>query len=144
LPDATLGEVMTALTAQLQTTLDPLIEDLQVTPTMTFNPTPPSIDIYPSDPFQEQIAFGSRQVEVFFDVRARVSTAENEGGQDLLLSMMDPGAAPSVVRAIAANRTLGGKVQDAVVEPPSNFGAYVDPGGAGALLGCTWRARVIL
>lgn len=136
---------MDALADQLQTELDPAVETLQVTPRMTFNPTPPTIDIYPSDPFQEQVAFGLRQVEVFFDVRARVSTAEHEGGQDLLLSMMDPAAASSVAAAISADRTLGGTVQDAQPGPPSNFGAYIDPGpNSAALLGCTWRTRVIL
>jgi hypothetical protein len=136
---------MDALADQLQTALDPVIEKLQVTGRMTFNPTPPAIDIYPGDPFQEQISFGARQVMVFFDVRARVSTAEHEGGQDLLLSMMHPSDAASVVGAIASDRTLGGKVQDAFPEPPSNFGAYVDAGpGSHALLGCTWRTRVIL
>lgn len=145
MPSPTLGEVMDALAAQLQTKLDPAIDTLQVISRLTFNPTPPAIDIYPSDPFQEQTAFGMRQVEVYFDVRARVSTAENEGGQDLLLEMMDPAASTSVAAAIAADRTLGGKVQDAVAEGPSNFGAYVDPGAtAQALLGCTWRTRVIL
>jgi hypothetical protein len=142
--DATLGEVMDALAAQLDSELAPLIEDLQVTGRMTFNPTPPSIDIYPSDPFQEQIAFGGRQVAAFFDVRARVSTAEHEGGQDFLLSMMDPRADTSVYQALVKDKTLNSTVQDVSVEPPSNFGAYVDPGGAGALLGCTWRTRVIL
>jgi hypothetical protein len=145
LPDPTIAEVMDALAEQIQTGLDPAVETLQVTPRMTFNPTPPSIDIYPSDPFQERLAFGLGEVEVFFDVRARVSTAEHEGGQDLLLSLMDPAALTSVAAAISADRTLGGAVQDAQAESPSNFGAYVDPGpNSTALLGCTWRTRVIL
>jgi len=145
LPDPTIAEVMDALAEQLQSELDPAVDLLQVTGRLTFNPTPPAIDIYPSDPFQEQLAFGGRQVEVFFDVRARVSTAEHEGGQDLLLSMMDPAATTSVAAAISSDRTLGGTVQDAAAESPSNFGAYVDPGpNSQALLGCVWRTRVIL
>jgi hypothetical protein len=61
----------------------------------------------------------------------------------LLLSMMDPAATTSVALAITEDETLGGVVEFAGVEPPTEFGAYTDPGGSGALLGCTWRVRVM-
>ena len=141
---------MDALAAQLQSqlcssgTADPLIEQLQVDGRLVFNPTPPAIDIYPSDPFQEGLTFGTGNNELFFTVRARVSTAEHEGGQDLLLSMMDPEATTSVLQAIVSNRTLSNTVERvAGVEGPSAFGVFSDAGGTGNLLGCTWRVRVI-
>jgi hypothetical protein len=142
--DPTLIEVMDAIAARLDTVLSPLLPDLSIYARLTFNPTPPAIDIYPGDPFQEQSAFGKGSVDTWFVVRARVSTAEHEGAQDLLLSLMDPRATTSVVQAIAGANTLSGKVQHADVEPPSDFGAFVEPGSQGALLGCTWRTRVIL
>ncbi len=135
---------MDALAAQLTSVLVPVVPDLQVTGRMNLNPTPPSIDIYPGDPFQEPSGFGGLDTNVNFVVRARVTTVEHEGAQDVLLELMDPTASTSVVQAIAANSTLSGAVQQAVCDPPSDFGAYVEPSGQGALLGAVWQTRVIL
>ncbi len=143
--DATLLEVMDALATQLQTQLDPGEDDFQVVGRMMFNPTPPAIDIYPAaDPFQEPSGFGGQDTTINLIIRARVSTVEHEGAQDTLLAFMDPGGANSVVRAVAYDRTLSGTVQDAVCDPPSDFGAFLEPIGTGALLGCTWTARITL
>jgi hypothetical protein len=144
---ASLTEIMDALASQIDSrlvgTADPLIEGLQVDGRMVFNPTPPSVDVYPADPFQEGLAFGKGNNEVFLTVRARVSTAEHEGGQDLLLSMMDPEATTSMAQAILFDRTLGAKVERVNVTGPSAFGVFPDAGGSGsALLGCTWTVRV--
>lgn len=145
MPDLSLPEVMDALADQLSDVLGDVIENLQVCGRLMFNPTIPSIDIYPADPFQEQRAFGERRVQVFFEVRARVTTADNVAGQDLLLSMMDPRAPESVVAALVANRNLDGTVENVSVSPPSNYGLFVDPGDTeGGYLGCTWRTGVIL
>jgi hypothetical protein len=147
MPDPSLSDVMEAIADQITSDLGgatPVIAKLQVTPRLTFNPTPPAIDIYPSDPFQEQMAFGGRNVQVFFSVRARVSPADQAAGQDLLLSMMDPRADTSVVAALLSDRTLSGKVQHVHVEPPSDYGLFVDPGQQEGLLGCVWRTGVVL
>src|SRR6188472_507073 len=103
---------MDALASQIETELGPLIENLQVEGLLVPSPTPPSIDIYPGDPFQELLTFGLSD-ELFFTVRARVHTADNEAGQKLLLSMMDPSAATSIAQSIHGDRTLGGKVGQA-------------------------------
>lgn len=136
-----LAETMDAIAARLDAELvgaDPDLADLQVYGRLVFNPTPPSIDVYPADPFQEQVAFGSRNVEVFFTVRARMTTADNVAGQDVILAMMDPTTDVSVAAALLKEPA----VVD-VVEPPSNYGLFVDPGAAGGLLGCTWRVGVM-
>lgn len=122
-------------------TSDPAVADLAVNPRLVWNPTPPAIDIYPADPFQDGIAFGKGNSEMFFVVRARVDTPDHEAAQDLLLSLMDPVGVSSVAAAIIEDRTLGGVVEDVTVEGPSDYGVFIDPGG-GALLGCTWKARV--
>jgi hypothetical protein len=142
--DPTLVEIMVALADQIRGNLagtaDPAIEGLQVEPLLVFNPTPPSIDVYPADPFQEPIAFGKGNNNMRFTVRARVSTAEHQGGQKLLLSMMDPRSETSVALAILEDRTLNGKVDHVHVEGPSNYGIFAEEGGN--LLGCTWTAVV--
>jgi hypothetical protein len=137
---------MDALQKQIENVLcgtaNPVIELLQVHGRLVVNPTPPAVDIYPADPFQQAFTMGTR--EFFFNVRARVSTAENEGGQDLLLSMMDPEAATSMSAAILSDRTLGGKVDNLKVDGPSGFGVFPVPASSSgaALLGCTWQVEI--
>jgi hypothetical protein len=138
---------MTALSDQIRSelcgTATPLIEQLQTYPLLTFNPTPPSVDIYPAEVFQEGLAFGKGNNTIFLTVRARVAPADQEAGQELLLSMMDPQATTSLAQAVLSDRTLGAKVERVDVDGPTNYGIFVDPGAQGeALLGCTWRVRV--
>jgi hypothetical protein len=142
---APLSEIMQQIAGQIQSTLagtvDPLIEGLQVNPLLTWNATPPAIDIYPADPFQEGIAFGHGKNEITFVVRARVNTPDQDSSQELLLEMMDPEGERSVALAILADQTLGGKVETLGVEGPSDFGVFQDPGQS-ATLGCTWKVVV--
>ena len=138
-----LGDIMDAMAGQLATQLGPVIEGLQVDGRLVWNPTPPSIDIYPSSPFQEQLGMGVGNNAIFLLVRARVATPDHEGAQELLLSMMDPNASTSVAQALDADPTFGGVVDNSAVGPPTDFGAFIDPGGGGALLGCTWQVEVL-
>lgn len=141
---------MDALGDQLQTHLVPLIPDLQVHSRMVWNPSPPTIDVYPSPEFQDGLGFGRGNREMFFTVRARVNTPDSEGAQDLLLAMMDPQNDASVATAITAAgtaspaKTLGGTVGNVTVESgPTDFGVFTDPGpNSGSLMGCTWNVRV--
>ena len=137
-----LTDVMDALGAQLEAELTG-ITDLQVVSRLMWNPTPPAIDIYPGTPFQDEDAMGDGK-EVYLIVRARVNTPDHDGAQEILLGMMDPESATSVAAAIRSDKTLGGVVQYAHPMPdsPSDFGAFVDPGG-NALLGATWRVRIL-
>lgn len=141
---ATIATIMDALANQINTRLSPNITDLQVDGRFIPNPTPPAVDVYPADPFQHPLDFGKGNNLFFLTVRARVLTADNEGGQDLLLSMMDPEAATSVAQAVMYDRTLSGTVGKVnVSEGPSAFGVFLDAGGQGNLLGCTWTVQVI-
>ena len=144
----TIAEVMDAIADQL----DGLTDDfpgLQVSGRMLWNPTPPAIDVYPAEPFQEPLTFGRDDWALNFTVRARVNTPDHEGAQELLLAMMDPNEATSVAKAITAAgtaspaKTLDGAVENVVVDGPSDYGFFVDPGSTDALLGCTWNVRVI-
>ena len=87
------------------------------------------------------MAYGARH-QYWFTVRARVSTADNEAGQDLLLAMMDEDAAESVETAIRSTKTYAG-AQLGDIEGPTEFGIFIDSGGEGSLLGCTWRVALI-
>jgi hypothetical protein len=144
--DASLVEIMDALAGSVETFLGSAVPGIQVEGRLVFNPTPPCIDVYPADPFQEQAAFGITSREALFTVRARVTTADHEAGQELLLDFMDPRGSASLVAAIASDPTLAGTVDDLTVEGPSGFIVYQDASGAnaGGLLGAEWRTRVIL
>jgi hypothetical protein len=137
-------QIMDALATQIRGNLagtaDPVIEGLQAEPLLNDNPTPPSIDVYPANPYQEPIGFGKGNNNLRFVVRARVGIAENQGGQKLLLSMMDPWADESVTLAILADRTLDGEVAHVHVEGPSDFAQFTGDGGD--LLACTWTVVV--
>lgn len=142
---STINVVMEAIAGRLEAGLDPHLDGIQVDPRMVFNPTPPCLDIYPADPFLVQTAFGPGEREATFVIRARVSTADNEGGQELLLDLLDPAGNLSVIDVLAADSTLGGAVQDSAVPiGPSGFIVYAAEGGGGDLLGAEWRLQVIL
>ena len=66
------------------------VDGLQVYPFLNSNPTPPALDIYPGAPFQTGAGFGVGQSQVWFTIRARVRTADQESAMRLLLRMMDP------------------------------------------------------
>jgi hypothetical protein len=140
---ATIMEIRAAITDQIDAVLTPLVEGLQTSGgRMLTNPSPPSIDIYPASPFQEQIAMGRGNNEMFFNVRARVNTPDHEGAEELLCSLMDPTAATSVALAITSDLTLGGLVEDVWAGPPTDYQLFVDTGGGGGFLGCLWLTQV--
>lgn len=146
----TVSDVMAAIAAQLQAELGPALEGIQVDPKLVSNPTPPCLDVYPADPFLERTSFGPGGfgAEAVFTVRARVVTADQQDGQELLLQFMDPRGPLSLWAALEADATLGGTVDDSTVEAVSGFVPYESAGGAGGytgtLLGAEWRLRVEL
>jgi hypothetical protein len=119
--------------------------DVQVEPRMVINPTTPSIDIYPGDPSrdEESAAFGDIDGSLMFTVRARVSTADNIAGQDLLLSFMDDTNELSVSAALLEEPTLNGVATSIDLESKTGYVLFPTPDGAGAYLGCLWVFMVL-
>ena len=139
---------MTALALQLQSNLsgtaDPLFENLQSVGIMNPNPTPPSLDVYPANPFQDALTFGRSNYDFNLLVRARVSTADHEAGQRLLLQLLDTNSTTSVVRAVKSDKTLGGKVSSLAVIAVTGLEMYRDMQGTdGAYMGSTWTLRIM-
>jgi hypothetical protein len=143
---ATLNEIAAAIAAQLESELAGVIDGIQIDPQRVFNPTPPCIDIYPGNPFLAQSAFG--QYEALFAVRARVSMADNQAGQELLLDLLDPRSPMSVRAALRADPTFAGTVDDSGLEDGNldagGFTIYQDTAQSEPLLGCEWPLRVVL
>lgn len=117
---------------------------IQVVPRLNLDPqSPTSVDIYPGDPFRdrESAGFGDLDGMYVLTIRARVTTPDNDGAQDQLLALMDDENELCVAGAIEATPTLGGIVGQVVVDGNTGFRIFDDP--PGALLGCSWRLRVI-
>jgi hypothetical protein len=146
-----LGDLLEELAVVLRSVVGPAVSEVevQVTSRRNFNPTPPSIDIYPGDPFRDNTSAstaGFQEIggELALTVRARVSTVDNNAGQDLLLRLMDDEDDISVAAALMEDQTLGGLTGSIIVDGNSGYIAYLEPGQEGAaLLGCEWRVRLL-
>jgi hypothetical protein len=145
---STLGEIVEALAAALEP-IRATIDDVQIYPYYLIAPTPPAIDIYPGDPFQNGTGFGGLDPETFFTVRARASTADSDAGQQLLLQLLDTHGPASVEAALTADQTLGGAVDSLAIGEQGTPGVtgyreYMEDAAVnGRLLGCEWRVRVL-
>jgi len=139
---STLVEIAEAIATALQPLRDD-IPDLQIYPYFLLNPTPPAIDIYPGDPFQNGAGFDPAAKTLFWTVRARWTTADHDASQQGLLGLLDPAGLEA---ALYADDTLGGVVDDVSVvdDTPSGYREYVaDTAINGRLLGAEWRVQVL-
>ena len=135
-----LAELMAEIAAALSPIADQ-IEGLQIVPFLNFNPTPPSLDVYPGDPFQIGASFTAGDNQLFFTVRARASTSDQQAGQELLMRMLDT-ADPAAVEVALAEIGLVVPSEAAGV---SGFREYLEDAAAnGRLLGCEWRVTTFL
>lgn len=140
-----LAAIMDAMEAKITAAVASASFPVQVRGRLIPNPTPPCIDIVPGQPSRENelAGFGDLMGGLVFTVRARVTTADNEAGQDLLLSFMDDEHDLSIAEALEADQTLGGLVASVDVNALTGFIPYTDPGSEGQLLGCEWQVTVV-
>lgn len=140
---ATLAEVMDALADQIRSVIDDVTDvAVQVEPRWVVNPTPPCIDMYPTDPSNdpELRAFGEHLGGELITVRARVDMSDNYAGQDLLLAFMDDEDPLSIVAAISEDDTLNGYAQTLDVRQRSGYVRFLE--GADHM-GCLWNLVVV-
>ena len=140
-----LALIATALADQINDelcgTANPVIENLQVEDRRHPNPTPPAIDVYPGSPWTEVIGYGNAR-QYWFNVRARVGTADNEAGQDLLFAMMDNSTVESVEAAIRSTKTYAGATLGDIEALEYGLISDIDAQGE-SFYGCVWRVAVI-
>lgn len=125
---------------QIEAALQPLkaeIDGLQVVPFYLRIPTPPSIDIYPADPFQQPAGFDKEGRRSAFTVRARASTVDMSAGQQILLRLLDTTDPASVENAL----TWDGLDAYMVEGYPTGYRTYDD--NPGELVGVEWRIEVL-
>ncbi len=111
------------------------IPDLQVFRGRNSQATPPSLDVYPGDPFQIGAGFGVRAKRVFFTVRARISSADQDA-QELIVRMLDPEDPASVESALVEADAAAVANDDGYV---SGLRDELD-----GTLSCEWRVTVFL
>lgn len=143
---ATLADVMTSMADQIRDVLDDTTDiDIQVEGRMIINATPPTVDIFPSDPSDDLslAAMGDLDGAELLTIRARVSTSDQDAGQDLLLAFMDDEDPLSIAAALHDDLTVGRRVQTLDLLSRSGYVLVPDAGGDGAYLGCLWTVLVV-
>jgi hypothetical protein len=142
---ATLAVVLEELADAIRTSLASVTDvSLQVEPLMVLAPTPPCIDMYPADPSADEnlAAFGELVGGELVTVRARVSTADTDAGQSLLLALMDDEDELSLAAALDGEM-LGGLASAVHLRARSGYREFPDLSGEGALLGCLWSYVIV-
>jgi len=140
-----LREILDQIAQQLSDAYDDLDVPVQVVPRAWFNPTPPCIDMWPGETTRDpnSAAFGDIDGGYVVTLRARVSTADGDAGQDLLVAFLDDTDDLCIARPLFDEPTLGGIASSILVEPPLGPFQYPDPSGEGSLWGYTWRVTVL-
>lgn len=137
-----LEEIAAALADALEDAATAVGNNCVVEPWYVPVPAAPTIDIYPGEPFTEDLGFGP-DVALFWTVRARIHTLDHLGAQSILLALMEPAGNTSVREALEADDTLGGVVGSLHVEGPSAYTEFVDVAESQRHLGVTWRVQVL-
>ena len=118
------------IAAQIRDGLETEVFGVQVETGWVFNPTPPTIDIYPGDPsrdtdsqaFSDEAGpYGGAYV---FTVRTRLGTADTTEGQRLLLQFMDDESPLCVAGAVLSDPTLNGHAGGIHIRDVSGYRDY--------------------
>lgn len=138
--DTGLRDILDEMVSQVSSGLSALPWEVQVARGMLLNPTPPAVDIYVTDPARDftTAAFGDVAGAYQITVRARVETADNDAGQDLLISFMDDTDEFCIPLTVLSDPTLNGKAASTNLVAVSGHRAYELPDGINAHLGAQW------
>lgn len=139
-------EIMDEMAAQIRDVLDDVTTvKVEVEPRMNLTPNVPSIDIFPADSPRD-FEVGAFSVNddrgYFINVRARVSTVDQESGQDLLLSFIDPTSTLSIGQALYDDPSLNALASDLDIVAQTGYTIFPTLDGTGAYLGCQFTVRV--
>lgn len=143
---STLAEILDEMGAAIRNVIDDVTDvDVQVESRMVLNPSPPCIDMYPADPSNDQTlaGFADEIGGELIAVRVRVSTADHEAGQDLLLALMDDEDPLSVIAALNDEPTFNGTVSTMDIPSRSGYLLFPVPSGDGTLIGCLFNVVVV-
>jgi hypothetical protein len=111
------------------------IPELQIYGYYNGNPSPPSIDIYPGEPFQAGAGFGVGEKQVWFTVRALAPAADFEAASQLLYRLLDPNGPAGVEAALQDVAVVDNASEVSGIRP---YADVVDT------VGCQWRVGLFL
>ena len=137
--DTGLREILDEMTEQVRDALTSTTFPVQVERGMVLNPTPPCVDVYVTDPARDFFTAGFGDIAGGYQitVRARVQTADNDSGQDLLISFMDDTDELCIPLAVLTDPSLNGRAASTDLVSVSGHRAYETPDG-NAHLGAQW------
>jgi hypothetical protein len=115
------------------------ITGLQVSPYVLPSPTPPSVEIVPSDIEYDQ-TFGRGTDLYRFTVRVFVGTPDSRVAQVRLDTFLAPSGSESFKAALESDRTLGGSVSTLRVINASGYRMY---GDSPPVLGAEWTVEIL-
>lgn len=116
------------------------IPDLQVSPYVLANPTPPAAHLFP-DIVEYDKTFGRGHDDWFFTVQAFVGMTGDVAAQINLDRMLAPSGDASVKEALESGSAIAG-IEDVHVLSCSGYRRYAQ--SAGEVLGAEWRVRVLI
>jgi hypothetical protein len=131
---ADLADIRAGLAANLEA-----LPGVQVSAYALSNPTPPCVEIVPSE-IQYDRALQRGHDEIVVTVRVFVGLASDIGAQKRLDEHLAASGASSVKAAIEADATLAGAVDDARVRSATGYRVY---GADGRLLGAEWEVEIL-
>lgn len=142
---------MTALADQLRSQLQPQTDiALHIEDRAFLAAETPAIDMLVTSPTGLEAGlqgFGDLSVAIPLTLRLRVSTADLQAGENLLLALMDDEDELSVIKAIDYDHSLGGWAQDVVWDettfPWAGYIDFPEINGDGILLGSTCQIVVL-
>lgn len=134
----TLAEIREALAANLAAAFG---GDVQTSPYDLETITPPTLQV-----LMESVDYdvaGARGIDEWtLRIQGFGGPLVSRGAQVVLDGWLDPAGGSCVKAAIEADRSLGGKVQDCVVDEAGSYRRYKFEDGT-VLLGCEWKVRVL-
>ena len=138
---ASLRDIMDQMVAQIAAAVSDDYE-VQVFRGVMWNPTPPTIDVYPGGLARNDTSASFDEISggYLFTVRARVLTADVEAGQDLLLRFMDDTDSMCIAGSLMADPTLNGLASTLAVR---DLGGWLPFPGREDMLGFAFTCEVI-
>lgn len=135
---------MAKLTAIRQGVADALntIPGINASPLMRANPYPPAAHVFPNET-QYHGAMGAGLGHWYLTVQVFVSTVTDDGAQETLDEMLAPSGPYSVVEVLEKDSSLGGIVDDLIVESCTGYRTFARTDGGDPLLGAEWRVHVL-
>jgi len=133
---ATLAQIREGLAQNLAS-----IPDLQVSPYVLSNPTPPAAEFEPAR-VDYDAAFGRGHDVITITARVFVGLTTDIGAQIRLDTMLAPSGASSIKTALESDPDLAGTVHDLHVTNCSGYRVYARNGQA-PVLGAEWSVTVL-